>query len=145
MKVKREKMRRIAGIKVKDVMTKKVVTVSKDTSIKELKKLFEKYDYNAFPVVEEGKLVGIVSKLDFLKVFRPGFSPTIADLSKLFAERVEDIMRRYVFALAPEDSLTNVIDVMVENRVRTVPVVKDGKVVGVIAHKDVIKHTFVEK
>ncbi len=137
-------MREIASIKVRDVMKKRVVTVSKDTSIKELKKLFEKYDYNAFPVVDEGKLVGIVSKLDFLKVFRPGTSPRIADLSKLFAERVEDIMRRNVFTVAPEDALIKVVDVMVENRIRTVPVVKDGEVVGIVVHKDVIKHAFVK-
>ena len=58
--------------KVRDVMSALPVTVSPDTSVADLKQLFEHHDYNAFPVVEpDGTLRGIVTKLDILRSFRP--------------------------------------------------------------------------
>ena len=59
---------------VRQFMTRRVMTVKRQTTMRELAALFEKHDFNAFPVVEEGKLFGIVSKFDFLRAFA---SPTI--------------------------------------------------------------------
>jgi CBS domain-containing protein len=53
-------------------MEKKVVTVSPETTVNELKDLFEICEYKSFPIMENKKLVGIVSKLDFLKIFTMG-------------------------------------------------------------------------
>jgi CBS domain-containing protein len=54
---------------VRQFMTRSVVTVKRKTTMRELAALFEKHDFNAFPVLEEGKLVGMVSKFDFLRAF----------------------------------------------------------------------------
>jgi CBS domain-containing protein len=50
-------------------MTRTVVTVKRHMTMRELAELFEKHDFNAFPVVENGKTLGIVSKFDFLRAF----------------------------------------------------------------------------
>jgi CBS-domain-containing membrane protein len=50
-------------------MTRAVRTVTRQTTMRELEALFEKYDFNSFPVVEEGKMLGIVTKFDFLRAF----------------------------------------------------------------------------
>jgi hypothetical protein len=50
-------------------MTRTVITVNRQTTMRELAVLFEKHDFNAFPVVEDGKLCGIISKFDFLHAF----------------------------------------------------------------------------
>ena len=64
--------KRIESKAVREIMTPAPVTVRPDTSISDLKALFERYDFNAFPVVDEvGVLRGLVSKLDLLRVFRP--------------------------------------------------------------------------
>ena len=47
-------------------MTRAVTTVTRQTTMRELEALFEKHDFNSFPVVEEGKMLGIVTKFDFL-------------------------------------------------------------------------------
>jgi CBS domain-containing protein len=54
---------------VRQFLTRTVTTVKRQTTMRELAVLFEKHDFNAFPVVEEGKLFGIVSKFDFLRAF----------------------------------------------------------------------------
>ena len=48
-------------------MTRAVATVTRQTTMHELEALFEKRDFNSFPVVEEGKMLGIVTKFDFLR------------------------------------------------------------------------------
>ena len=50
-------------------MTRAVTTVTRQTTMRELEALFEKHDFNSFPVVEEGKMLGIVTKFDFLRAF----------------------------------------------------------------------------
>jgi CBS-domain-containing membrane protein len=50
-------------------MTRSVMTVTRQTTVYELGKLFEKHDFNSFPVVEDGIALGIVTKFDFLRSF----------------------------------------------------------------------------
>jgi len=64
-----EAMYGFVGCTVRQFMTRTVVTVNRQTTMRELAALFEKHDFNAFPVVEDGKLVGIITKFDFLRAF----------------------------------------------------------------------------
>jgi CBS domain-containing protein len=57
------------GCTVRQFMTRAVVTVTRQTTMRELEGLFERHDFNAFPVVEHGKVIGIISKFDFLHAF----------------------------------------------------------------------------
>ena len=50
-------------------MTRDVTTVTRDVTLRDLEALFEKHDFNSFPVVEEGQMLGIVTKFDFLRAF----------------------------------------------------------------------------
>ena len=50
-------------------MTRDVTAVTRDVTLRELEALFERHDFNSFPVVEEGKMLGIVTKFDFLRAF----------------------------------------------------------------------------
>jgi CBS domain-containing protein len=54
---------------VSQFMTRSVVIVNRRTTMRELAVLFEKHDFNAFPVVEDGKLLGIITKFDFLALY----------------------------------------------------------------------------
>lgn len=62
-----EELRKISSFKVKDVMTKNVVIASPTMNVIEVAELMEKYDVNRLPVVENGKLVGIVARADLIK------------------------------------------------------------------------------
>jgi CBS-domain-containing membrane protein len=50
-------------------VTRSVKTVTRQVTMRELEALFEQHDFNAFPVVEKGKILGIVTKFDFLRAF----------------------------------------------------------------------------
>jgi len=136
--------KRIETRAVREVMTRAPKVVGPRTGLRALKLLFETHDFNAFPVVDgHGVLVGIVTKLDFLKMFSPDRRRWIPDLKSLWAERVEDIMSRGMIAVAPEDTITTAADLMVQSRLRSLPVVqrhgREQRLVGIVSRTDLMK------
>ena len=132
--------KRICNALVGEVMTREVITVDRDQSIGELRQMFERYDFNSFPVVEKGRLIGIITKLDLLKAFSLGlkFSRT-AYFKMISSEKVEDIMREAVVSVESKDSVQRAIEYMVEFNLRSLPVVDQGQLVGMVSRKDVVK------
>ena len=125
---------------VKDAMTKDVVSVTSSMGLRELKSLFEKHDYNSFPVVEEGKLIGIVTKLDFLKHFIITPKSMIPNYDALLDDTVEAVMNAAPLTVSPETPLTRVLELMVETKLRSFPVVdSDMEILGMISREDVVK------
>jgi CBS domain-containing protein len=125
---------------VKDAMTVRVVTVTPDTKVKEVETLFEKHDYYSFPVVEKDRLAGIVTKLDFLKHFI--FTPRsiVPRYEELLEDRVGDIMNIKVFTVSTDTPLTRVLELMVETRIRSFPVVDaEDRLLGIISRQDIMK------
>ncbi len=131
-------MRGFIGLTVGDAMTRPVTTVSPDTTVAELEELFERYDYNSFPVVRDDRLVGIVTKFDFLRNFIFTPDSIVPHYDALMQRRVSEIMRRQVTTVAPDTPLTRVLQMMVDLSSKSFPVVSDGKVIGIISREDVI-------
>ena len=136
-------VRHIAPVMIRDIMTTRPRTVTPKTSVRTLQHLFLSYGFNAFPVVDEADaLLGIVTKLDLLRVVRHGPQRLLPELSVLWAEHVDDIMRRRVVTLAPDDSVATAIDHMLSSRLRSLPVV-DGRgrkviLAGIVSRGDVL-------
>jgi CBS-domain-containing membrane protein len=130
--------RSIAKTKVKEVMSKEVVTVTEEMTIKQLKEAFDRHDFNAFPVVRRGRLVGMVTKLDLLRTFSTGMSASMGRIYDLWAERVGDVMRAAIVSVGPEDPVQLAVDYMVEFKLRSLPVVEGRTVVGMVSRTDVI-------
>src|SRR6185503_380193 len=105
--------RRILPRIIRDVMSTRPKTVGPKTSVRALQGLFASYNYNAFPVIDDtGALLGIVTKLDLLRIFRHARARLRPRLGELFAEQVGDIMRRGVITLGPGDSVATAVDRM---------------------------------
>ena len=85
-----EAMYGFVGCTVRQFMTWPVMTVSRQTTMRELALLFDKHDFNAFPVVEDGKLVGIISKFDFLRGFAFTTSQVVPHYSELMSRHRDD-------------------------------------------------------
>jgi CBS-domain-containing membrane protein len=125
-------------------MTRRPKTVGPKTDVRSLKAMFEMYEFNAFPVVDEQQiLVGVVTRLDFLRMFWPDEAHRwIPDLRTLWAERVEDIMSRGLVTVSPEDPIVMVVDQIVRSKLRSLPVVerRAGKdvLVGIVTRRDVL-------
>jgi CBS domain-containing protein len=121
-------------------MTLDVKTVSRSITLRELEDLFERDDFNAYPVEEDSQIVGLVSKFDFLAsfVFTPAhMTPRYEDLMK---RTVADIMTPDFIYVRGETRLTRVLQLMVEHRIRSMPVIEgDQHLVGMIAREDVMR------
>jgi CBS domain-containing protein len=136
----------VPRIKVEHLMSTELVTLEKGDSLEKLLKTIETYDYNSYPVLHEGELVGIVEKVDLLRVLKRDVVPEeffytpigTKDLTTLLAKQVGDIMTRKVFTVSPEDGLEEAVLQMLKHDVRNLPVVKDGKLVGIITCGDVL-------
>lgn len=113
-------------------------------TVRQLRDLFEKHDYNAFPVTKDGVLIGVVTKLDLLKTLTTGRNPTIRGVLNLWAERVGDIMRKAVVTVKPSDDLMTVADYMVEFKLRSIPVVDNKNLVGIISRTDLMPYILTE-
>lgn len=132
--------RRIAELKVSEIMSKDVVCVTPEMSLSELRQLFQDRDYNAFPVTVDDKMVGIVSKLDLMRIFAPGRGVTRADLLNTLSNEVGDIMAGAVVSVGPDDDIELAVQYMVEYRLRSLPVVAKHQVVGMVSRGDLMRH-----
>lgn len=134
-------MQKIINKKVEEVMTKNVVSIKKATTLKELKELWKRYDYDTFPVIENGEILGVVTKLDFLEIFSFDPERLIPDLKSMYAKNAEDIMSEDIIGIHPNDSIHKAVQKMLEYRIRSILVTNGSKKVleGIVTRGDIMK------
>src|SRR3954451_19387607 len=118
------------GKHVKDAMTSDVKTTTPSQSLTDAAKLMKQEDVGSVPVVDGTRLVGVLTDRDI--VIRG-----IADGSNPNAIKVGDIASRDVVTVRPDDDLDEALRLMAQHQVRRLPVVEDGRLVGVVAQADV--------
>lgn len=119
-------------LEAKDVMTKSVIYIRKETPIIEAIKLMAKNNVTGIPVVEDDMtLLGILSEQDVLRLFH-----TFEDEKE---RTVEDFMTQPAVHFEENELLLDVCYCLRDNPIRRVPVTSNGKVVGVISRSDILK------
>ena len=144
-------------LKVKDIMTKDLITVSSGTEIAHATKLLLEKRINGIPVVDEmGRLVGILCQSDLIAqqkklpipsffTFLDGFIPLTStkqierEAQKISATTVAHAMTPNPVTVRPETSIEEVAALMVGKNLHTLPVVSEGKLVGIVGKEDVLK------
>ena len=121
-------------------MTPAVQTVTRQVTLRDLEALFERHDFNAFPVVEAGNVLGIVTKFDFLQAFAFTTSQIVPHFDELMRRTVVDVMTEAVVHVEPTAPLTRVLQLMVGLKSRSFPVISsDGQLAGIISREDVMR------
>ena len=121
-------------------MTREVRTVSRDVTMNELNDLFAVDDFNAYPVVDQTQMVGLVTKLDFLKCFALTLSSMVPRYDELMKRTVADVMTYEFIYVNTATKLVRVLQLMVEHRLRSIPVLGAGqRLVGIISREDVMR------
>lgn len=121
-------------------MTRSVKTVTRGITLRELETLFEQHDFNAFPVVEERKMVGIITKFDFLRAFIFNTDQIVPHYDDFMNRLVGDVMTEAVVHVEPTAPLTRVLQLMVNLKARSFPVVDAHReLVGIISREDVMR------
>ena len=125
--------------RVSDAMTPDPVQVGPEASLAETEALFEQHDFNALPVVgARGELLGVVTKLDLLRAFCFTDDHMFPPYGQVMAGPVCEVMTADATTVTPRTPLTRVLETLVRTRMKSMPVVDDGRVVGMIAREDVL-------
>jgi CBS domain-containing protein len=125
---------------VADYMTPAVKTVARGLTVRELGAMFDRDDFNTYPVEEDGQAIGIVTKFDLLKCF--AFTPNqmVPRYGDLMNRTVGDVMTSEFIYVHPDTKLTRVLQLMVEHRIRSIPVMDgDHRLAGIIAREDILR------
>lgn len=125
--------------RVSHVMTRDVVTVGRDETIRAIEEIFATHEFNSLPVVGDGgELLGVVTKLDVLKAFVFDVRSPIPHYDEIVELPAESIYTRDPLTTEPDEPVTRVLDRMVRTRVKSFPVVTGRRVVGIVSREDVL-------
>lgn len=141
-------------MQVGDIMTVGAATVSPDTTIAQAAQLMLEHHVSGMPVVDaDGQLIGMVTERDLLRRSEIGTEQehrhwmelvmsagTLADeYVKAHGRKVADVMTRDVVTVAPDVSLGEVVEMMEHHGYRRLPVVRDGKVTGIVSRANFLR------
>ncbi|HII00951.1 TPA: CBS domain-containing protein [Methanosarcinaceae archaeon] len=149
-------------MKVKDVMNPDVVFCKPEDSVRDTAKILKEHDISGAPVIENEKLVGIVSEADLLKLlvlpehgglWLPSpfevievpirellsWEETKKMLSDIGTRQVGEIMKKDVYTISSEASVEEASELMIRHRINRLPVVEEGRVVGIVTRGDIIQ------
>ncbi len=117
----------------RDVMSTKLVAICPDATVEEaIYSLLENRVTGAPIVDEQGHLLGIVSEFQLLEaIYRP----------EVKQELVSDVMTKDVISVAEDATLSEIANLLLLHRIRRVPVVREGKLVGIITRRDLLRCT----
>ncbi|HZO02163.1 MAG TPA: CBS domain-containing protein [Burkholderiales bacterium] len=143
------------AMNAKDIMTSKVITVTPGTLVSDVASLLFTCRISALPVVDDGRLAGIVSEADLLHRYEIGTDCAMggdpwwmqlfsADRSpeeyvKSHARYARDIMTRDVATVAPDTPLAAIATMLERRRIRRVPVLEEGQLVGIVSRSDLVR------
>jgi CBS-domain-containing membrane protein len=140
-----------------DVMTKDIITVKKETTIRELAELFAQHRISSAPVVDDnGEMIGIVTETDLIEQDKNLHIPTVIslfdwviylesdkkfekELNKMTGQTVGEIFTQKVETVTPATPVSDLADIMSSRKINAIPVVEGNKVVGIVARIDLIR------
>ena len=123
-------------MRISDVLRSKgsdVITTDPDRTLLEVVRTFVRHDIGATVVMEDGRPVGIVSERDILRLMARAHDA-------LESTRARALMNRDLVTATPGDELDRVMHLMTDNRVRHLPILEDGRLVGIVSIGDVVHH-----
>ena len=147
---------------VKDVMNSNVVSCKPDDEISSAAQLLKEHNISGLPVVDEGKVVGIVTEADLLKLLEVpehgglwlpspfevieipireliNWEDTKHMLADIGSKPIRDIMESEVHTISAASSIEDASSMMIKHKVNRLPVMDDGMLVGIITRGDIIR------
>jgi CBS domain-containing protein len=118
-------------VAAKEIMNMNVITMARDEDIFEAVRTMTLNHITGLPVLDEdGTLVGIITEKDVLTLLS---GPKASG-------RVEDFMTRSVVCFTPQDRIDDIAECFRENHFRRVPVVEEGRLVGIVSRRDILRY-----
>lgn len=119
----------LEGVKVRDIMSRELKTVTPEMTLTEIISLMFREKHRGYPVMVDGRLGGIV---------------TISNVQKVPEEKrgtttVGDIMVKEIYVIAPDSDASEAMRKMMERQIRRLPVMEEGRLVGIVSRSDLIR------
>ncbi|MDD3408899.1 MAG: IMP dehydrogenase [Methanobacteriaceae archaeon] len=112
-----------------EITIRDVVTITPDSDITTVQDIMENESISGLPVIEDDKIVGIISKRDVKPMIRSGVNKKVNEIMTSDVVTIEE-------TISPEEAL----DIAYENKVERLPVVREGKLVGIVTIRDILNH-----
>jgi CBS domain-containing protein len=140
-----------------DIMTTPALTISPEADVTEAVKILLEKDINGLPVMDDsGRLVGIICRSDLIRMQKSlpipslftlldGFVPLSstaqmeAEVKRIAASKVGDAMSTKVVSIAPDTGVDDIAALIVDKKFHTLPVMDQGKLLGVVGKSDVLR------
>ena len=119
-------------VQVREVMTKRIITIDSEKTVYDAARKMARARISTIIVIEKGVPVGIITDSDIIK-------KVVAKDSKPSTIKVKDIMSHPIIYVTPEADIEKVKDIMIKRKIRRLPVISNGKLVGIITASDIAR------
>lgn len=132
-------------MRVEELMTSQVFTVEAHDMIDRVFFLIHYEKIRHIPVLEKGKVIGMVSDRDMYKALGPKSNSLAIEGNKtgselhVISKKVQNIMRRGIISISPESHVSSAAALMADNRIGALPVIKNEKLVGILSATDILR------
>lgn len=128
-------------MRIRDFMIKNPITVDSDTYVLDAQKIMKENNIRRLPIVDKGKLVGIVTQHDLLAASpSPATSLSVHELNYLLSKmKVKEVMHKNPITFSPDTPFEEALKVGQEKKIGSFPVVDKGKLVGIATESDIVR------
>jgi acetoin utilization protein AcuB len=128
-------------MRIRDVMTKNPISVDSETLVLDAQKIMKENNIRRLPVVDKGKLVGIITQHDLLEAApSPATSLSVHELNYLLSKlKVKEIMKKNPVTITPDTPFEEALRIGQEKKIGSFPVVENGKLVGISTESDIVR------
>ena len=129
-------------IRVRDIMSEKMVTISESDTLSTVEDIMTLGRVRHMPVVHAGKLVGVVSERDLLRISLSNLTEFGNEERRLFLHAVEiaRVMSAPPITISPDATVEEAARVMAERKIGCLPVLEDGQLLGILTETDVLRY-----
>jgi acetoin utilization protein AcuB len=128
-------------MRIRDVMTRNPITIDSETLIWEAQKIMKENNIRRLPIMDKGKLVGIITQHDLLAASpSPATSLSVYELNYLLSKmKVKEIMKKNPVTLTPETPFEEALKIGQEKKIGSFPVMENGKLIGIATESDIVR------
>lgn len=130
------------NVLVSEIMSKELITVNPKQSLYEAEKLFNKHNIRHLPVVENGRLVGMISHTDLLRISYADLDErdefVVPVIYEMFG--IPDIMTRVPVFVEVDNTIKETAEILAQQSFHSLPVLDEGKLVGIVTTTDLINY-----
>jgi len=127
------------------IMTPMPLTIKPETKLTDIYRIFEANTFHHIPVLDQGRLVGMISREDFLQiehVLTTSWAGNMNPKNAFEDFSAQDIMTEYPMHLGPDDTIGLAADIVLTNKFHALPIIEDQLLVGIVTAHDLIAFAF---